>query len=79
MFNCKSCTASVILHRDISTALNKCGHIQRLQEFVEIHLIGVALEARKGRLCYLKGILCSSCLRLFLCVDFVCEFERFFF
>jgi hypothetical protein len=32
------------------------------QEFIETHLIGVAVEARKGRLCDMKGILCCASL-----------------
>ena len=51
MFNYKSYTASVILGRDLSTSLNGRLYILMYQEFIETHLIAVALETRKGRLC----------------------------
>jgi len=56
--------------------LNRKVHIQMCQDFIQTHLIGVALETRKGRLGDVKGILCCSCLRLFHCVVFICELER---
>jgi len=42
--------------------LNRSLHTQIHQEFIETHLIGVAVEARKGRLCDMKGVLCCTCL-----------------
>ena len=39
------------------------------QDFIETHLIVVALEARKGMLCDVKGILCCS---LFTVVSLCC-------
>jgi hypothetical protein len=62
-----------MLGGDIRTTLNRSLHFAMYQEFIETHLIGVALETRKGKLCDCERIivvaLCGSFFVLFLFVS----------
>jgi hypothetical protein len=46
-----------MLGGDIRTTLNRSLHIAIYQEFIETHLIGVALETRKEKLCDCERII----------------------
>jgi hypothetical protein len=54
MFNCNSCTASVMLGRDIKTTAEGTLHIAMCEKSFRSP-VGVALETGNGKLCNCEG------------------------